>query len=47
MSQASSLALVLKLIRDVTNNIRWGDTAKSRQTFHRRELQLRATTSLS
>ena len=34
MSQASSLALVLKLIRDVTNKyIRWGDTAKSRQTL--------------
>ena len=47
MSQASSLALVLKLIRDVTNKyIRWGDTAKSRQTFHRRDLQLRATTNL-
>ena len=47
MSQASSLALVLRLIRDVTNKyIRWGDTAKSRQTFHRRDLQLRATTNL-
>ena len=47
MSQASSLALVLKLIGDVTNKyIRWGDTAKSGQTFHRRDLQLRATTNL-